>query len=295
MEFHPAQTGQVVSITRDKATPRQFDDILRNALQHGQLALHFQPIVKPNGNIIGAESKLRWLEPRPHKHQPARLLETIDDAELISEIARWELTQACALIATVAAARPQNDFQFVSVAIDSRYFEQSDFAEDVLGLIQNAAIDPARLRCEIKEDVAVRDIAATIEKLQKLQDAGISCQMGQFGTGYASLTHLHRLPLTAIKIDRLLISHINEHPQHQSLVDASVAMAQYMDKDCIIDGVESHDDLLYFQDVGIDAMQGGAFPEANDARSFVELLENGSLFDFREYAQQTPLYQVAGI
>jgi EAL domain-containing protein (putative c-di-GMP-specific phosphodiesterase class I) len=121
-----------------------------------------------------------------------------------------------------------------------------------------------------------------IELLNSLKEMGINISIDDFGTGYSSLSYLHKLPLHTIKIDQSFVTNINEHPENQAIVDATVAMAEHMGKNCIIEGIETIEDLEYFQGIAINAMQGYFFSHPVPEQRFLELLNEGSIFDFKE-------------
>ena len=245
--------------------------------------MNYQPIVAPNGRIVGGESLLRWHNPDLGFISPVEFIPIAEESGLIREIGEWTIRDACQLISKIsrAGASAYPTFEYLSVNVSPRQFKHPSFARNIIGIVEDAGIDPGQLRLEVTEGIAIDNISDTVKKMQVLLDYGIKFSLDDFGTGYSSLSYLHKLPLQTIKIDRAFVTNINEHPENQAIVDATVAMAEHMGKNCIIEGVETQEDLAYFQGIAINAMQGYFFSRPVSEEAFLALLNKGVIFDHR--------------
>jgi len=256
---------------------------LRHALENNEFEMHYQPIVEPNGKIVGGESLVRWQNAELGFVSPGEFIPIAEETGLIKEIGEWTIRDACDLIKKIVSEKDSNhfsNFQYLSVNVSPRQFKQPSFAKNVIHIVETSAIDPVHLRLEVTEGIAIDNISDTVKKMQLLLDYGIKFSLDDFGTGYSSLAYLHRLPLHTIKIDQSFVTNINEHPENQAIVDATVAMAEHMGKYCIIEGVETLEDLEYFQGIAINAMQGYFFSRPVAKAHFLHLLASGNVFDY---------------
>lgn len=272
---------------------------LTHALGNNEMVMNYQPIVAPNGRIIGGESLLRWHNPELGFVSPVEFIPIAEESGLIREIGEWTIRDACALIRKVSDAGDSAypTFEYLSVNVSPRQFKHPSFARNIIGIVEDSGIDPGQLRLEVTEGIAIDNISDTVKKMQVLLDYGIKFSLDDFGTGYSSLSYLHKLPLQTIKIDRAFVTNINEHPENQAIVDATVAMAEHMGKSCIIEGVETQEDLAYFQGIAINAMQGYFFSRPVSEEEFLALLSKGVIFDYREIEEadeDTTNYKMAG-
>lgn len=271
---------------------------LRHALENQELEMHYQPIVAPDGHIIGGESLVRWTNSDLGKVSPADFIPIAEESGLIKEIGEWTIEDACYLIRKIKDETRDNyypHFQYLSVNVSPRQFKQPFFADNVIGIVERIGINPQHLRLEVTEGIAIDNISETVKKMQKLQDYGISFSLDDFGTGYSSLSYLHKLPLQTIKIDQSFVTNISDRPENQAIVDATVAMAEHMGKYCIIEGVETQEDLEYFNGVAISAMQGYFFSHPVPEAEFLALVHEGSVFQLNDEPQQGSDYSVNSI
>lgn len=258
---------------------------LRHALEKDELEMHYQPIVAPNGKIVGGESLVRWNNPELGSVSPAEFIPIAEETGLIKEIGEWTIKDACELIAKILSSQNETNypnFQYLSVNVSPRQFKQPSFAKNVIQIVEDSGVAPHHIRLEVTEGIAIDNISDTVKKMQLLQDFGIKFSLDDFGTGYSSLSYLHKLPLHTIKIDQSFVTNICDNPENQAIVDATVAMAEHMGKSCIIEGVETLEDLEYFQGIAINAMQGYFFSRPVAEREFLILLQRGVIFDFRD-------------
>lgn len=271
---------------------------LRHALENQELEMHYQPIVAPDGRIVGGESLVRWTNKELGRVSPADFIPIAEESGLIKEIGEWTIEDACHLIRKIQDDTRNNHyphFQYLSVNVSPRQFKQPFFADNVIRIVERIDVDPQQLRLEVTEGIAIDNISETVKKMQKLQDYGISFSLDDFGTGYSSLSYLHQLPLQTIKIDQSFVTNISDRPENQAIVDATVAMAEHMGKYCIIEGVETQEDLEYFNGISISAMQGYFFSHPVPEAEFLALLHEGSVFQLGDPACESPDYSVSSI
>ena len=234
------------------------EDHLRKALANNELLLEYQPLVNINGDIIGAESLLRWHSPILGNVTPDDFISIAEESNLILEVSRWVLVTACTLASRVQAFTDKPaTFEYISINISPKQFRQQDFVTQLLEVVQQTGVSPESIRLEFTENILIDNVGDTISKMEQLTDANIQFMLDDFGTGYSSLSYLHKLPIRTIKIDKSFVTGFNTKSYaNRVIVDAMIAMTERMDLNCIIEGVETQDDASYFISKGVHAMQG---------------------------------------
>jgi diguanylate cyclase len=250
------------------------EDHLRKALANDELVLEYQPLVNIDGDIIGAESLMRWHSSVLGNVTPDDFISIAEESNLILEVSRWALLSACALASRVhMLAHKPDTFQYISINISPKQFRQQNFIAQLLEIIHQTGTPPERIRLEFTENILIDNMNDAINKMEQLIDANIQFMLDDFGTGYSSLSYLHKLPIRTIKIDKSFVTGFNTKSYgNRVIVDAIIAMTERMELNCIIEGVETVDDARYFIRKGVYAMQGYNYYRPMTETDFIALL-----------------------
>ncbi len=228
---------------------------LRGALEHGELALYFQPQVDAFGAFWGAEALLRWHRPDGTTVSPAQFLAVAEESGLIHPIGDWVLDRACAALAAWdTAAWPAS--ARLAVNVSAWQLGRADYIDCLRASLLRHDASPQRLTLEVTESALLLDIDDTIAKLAGLRAIGVHVALDDFGTGYSSLAYLHRLPLDELKIDKSFVDGLAGGGTDQTLVETIIAVGHGLQLDVIAEGVESTHQHQALLDLGCDHFQG---------------------------------------
>ncbi len=227
---------------------------LRIAVDEGQLAAHFQPIVAlPEASISRCEALIRWQHPTRGLLLPGEFLAMAEETGLILRIGEWILRRAC----EQARAWRRASFDVaLTVNVSTRQLDQPDFTAIVRRIVAASEIPPAALCLEITETEIMERVGRVAPRLQELRRAGVKIAMDDFGSGYSSLAYLRSLPLDIIKIDKSFVHGIIEDPQDRAIVAGIVNLGRETNRAVIAEGVETealHSELI---GLGCDLAQG---------------------------------------
>jgi diguanylate cyclase (GGDEF)-like protein len=257
----------------------QTETDLRHALERGEFAVHYQPVITlDTGKICGMEALVRWNHPERGIVAPGDFIPVAEETGLIVPIGQWVLAEACRQLAswqkTFRGPQPLS----MSVNLSVRQFAQSDMVESVAEAIRATGIPPESLKLEVTESVIVENPASASGVLTELKALGVELYMDDFGTGYSSLSYLSQLPIDAIKIDRSFVSEMDALDRHFQLVRTVLTLARSLNLRAIAEGVTSEAQLIALRKLGCDQAQGHYFSPpvvADEAFSLLEA-EQGS-------------------
>jgi diguanylate cyclase len=230
---------------------------LRQAVERGQLELHYQPQFNvASTRVAGVEALLRWRHAERGFVSPAEFVPLAEDIGLIVRIGQWALETAC------KQGRAWHDQGFqVRVALNMSSIQLRDptLPDQVAGAIARSGFDPAFLELEIAESLFLRDDDPTRAQREKLLAQGVRFCVDDFGTGYSSLAHLARLDVHALKIDRLFVRDLVPGSSTEAIVRAIVAIAQALRLRVMAEGVETEVQRDLLRLVGAEDLQGYLF------------------------------------
>jgi diguanylate cyclase (GGDEF)-like protein/PAS domain S-box-containing protein len=249
---------------------------LRHALERGELAIYFQPLVALSTLAVqGFEALVRWRRREFGMVGPDEFLHVAEETGLIVPIGQWMLERACAQLAQWRADGLADDQLAVSVNISPRQFMQPDLAECVAGALMAAGVPARCLRLEVTENVILENVETSGAVLQRLRALGVRLDLDDFGTGYSSLSYLQRYEMDALKIDRSFVRHIGDRGHNAAIVRTVVTLARNLEMQVVGEGVETYEQAEILRELGCDLGQGYLFGPPLPAEQAGALLNTG--------------------
>jgi EAL domain-containing protein (putative c-di-GMP-specific phosphodiesterase class I) len=214
---------------------------LRQALERGELRLHYQPIVTiSNEEICGFEALVRWQHPTRGLLMPGEFIHIAEATGLIIPLGRWVMAEACRQMHLWTTTYPAMAEFTVSVNMSSKQFSQQHLVAQIQQILEETGFSPHRLKIEITEGVLIDHSDSIIETLEQLKAMGIKLLVDDFGTGYSSLSYLHRFPFDCLKIDRSFIENADQDFEKLEILQSVVRLAWNLGLDVVAEGVETH-------------------------------------------------------
>ena len=244
---------QTMQVAIDIRTTKEF--YLSQALDLDQFRVYYQPLADGKGNVIGAEALLRWDHPVFGLLEPNDFIALAEDTGMILPIGKWVLETACRQI-KLWEKRPAMQNMLMSVNVSARQFLHPGFLQEMKELLGTTGADPTRLMIDLKEGLAVNNLASTITVMKSLKDLGINFSLDGFGTGLSSLTYLRQLPLAQLKIDGSLIHSLTTSLSDAATVSAIIKMGKTLSLDVNAKGVETKEEMNFLETQGCNSYQG---------------------------------------
>ncbi|CAN5540731.1 hypothetical protein BH10PSE14_BH10PSE14_13620 [soil metagenome] len=255
---------------------------LRRAISADEIRPHYQPLVLiEGGGLVGFEILARWYHPVRGIIMPDAFIELAEEVGLINDLTFRILRQACTDV------RLWPDHLRLSLNLAPSQIRDRSVPDQLLAILAESGISPARLEVEITENALITDLDATRVVLASLQSAGVSIALDDFGTGYASLNHLRDLKFDKIKIDRSFLRELDDdHGKNAEIVHAIISLSKILDLTTTAEGIEDAGQLARLAEWGCDLGQGFFFGEGMTAANAATLVADtdapsrGSASDF---------------
>jgi diguanylate cyclase (GGDEF)-like protein len=278
--FHPEMQARISARAALEAD-------LREAIQNGQLTLHYQPQVTHDLALIGVEALVRWMHPRRGVVPPAEFIPLAEETGLILPLGEMILEAACRQLA-LWGGRPETAHLRVAVNISARQFQQPDFVAQVLLALERTGADPQRLKLELTESLVLHNVEDITGKMTLLRSRGIGFSLDDFGTGYSSLSYLKLLPLDQLKIDRSFVSDILVNPSGAAIAKIVIALAGTLGLEVVAEGVESEAQRDCLVGLGCCAYQGYLFSRPLPLEEFEAFMKSRHCGPSRPVRQGRP-------
>ncbi|QNM83680.1 bifunctional diguanylate cyclase/phosphodiesterase [Sphingomonas sabuli] len=250
-EAKAAGPGRTVAFTTELGITarkrRVLEQELREAVLAHQFVPYYQPIVSMTGGnrIVGFEALARWVKPDQSVIEPEGFIAAAEETGLIVFIGDAILREVCRALGRLRRVEDGAEAPFISVNIAAQQFLQRNFVEQLGIVLAETCADPAGLRLEVTESVAIIDPERTAEVLTEIRAMGIHTSLDDFGTGYSSLSYLQVLPFDSLKIDRSFVTQLQE-PKCMSIVRTIMDLANRLELEVVAEGIDNraHADIL---------------------------------------------------
>ena len=245
--FHDSMQDQLLA-------RREMEIDLRHALEAGDLALFYQPVIDlATGMISSCEALLRWNHPIRGAISPTEFIPLAEATGLIAPLTDFVLDQAC------AAAMQWPDDQIVSVNISPILLRRPDFFTKIVSVLYKSGLPAKRLELEITETVMVEDSPQANSMLKELRRIGLRLALDDFGTGFSSLSYLLTYSFDRIKIDRSFVMNLGRSREAGAIIRSIVSLASALSIDTVAEGVETEEQLENVRAMGCTSVQGFLF------------------------------------
>jgi EAL domain-containing protein (putative c-di-GMP-specific phosphodiesterase class I) len=254
----------------------ELDADLARAVERNEFELHYQPVVRLEGETIdGAEALVRWRHPAKGLIPPAEFIGVAEETGQIVALGRWVLHEAIRQAAEWGTRLPGRRPLSLSVNVSARQLHDPDLPGQLTRMLYETGFNPAHLVLEITESVLMQDMAGTVGRLRELKQLGLRLAIDDFGTGYSSLGYLRHFPVDVLKIDRAFVVDIADRTEQSAVARAIIGLSDALHLTTVAEGIETPAQLRLLRALGCQLGQGYYFSRPLVPMAFEALLQRG--------------------
>ena len=236
---------------------------LRGAIERGEIAAFFQPIVRlSTGELSGFEALARWRHPRRGFLAPDDFLGLMSEMGMMAELGAHMMRASAEQLGAWRRAHPAVDHLTCSVNLSTGEIDRPGLVDEVADLVRTNGLRRGSLKLEITESDIMRDPDRAAVTLRSLRDAGAGLALDDFGTGFSSLSYLTRLPFDTLKIDRYFVRTMSANEGSAKIVRSVIQLGQDLALEVVAEGVENGLMARALLDLGCDYGQGYGYAPA---------------------------------
>jgi diguanylate cyclase (GGDEF)-like protein/PAS domain S-box-containing protein len=239
---------------------------LGRAAERKEFELFYQPQVSlEDGRLLGAEALIRWRHPDRGLVLPGDFIPVANASSISVGIALWVLQSACR---QGRLWQQKGHAVRLGVNLSPSQLQSGDLAETVEAVLRNTGLSPSLLELEVTEDVLLKDDERARNIFRRIQDLGVRIAFDDFGTGYASLTYLKKVPLDRLKIDRSFVRELRVDSADAAIVGSTITLAKLLGLSVIAEGIEDRATADLLLSLGCEEGQGYHFGRPMPAAEF---------------------------
>lgn len=227
---------------------------LQNAIINNEFTLHYQPQLKmKTKELYGVEALARWQHPTQGLLFPNSFIEMAESNGLIGELTK-EITEI-ALKQSHQWLKQGYKIQ-LSINISAQNITSLTLPEQLTELINHYQVPPSMLVLEITETALMGNLTLSLDILTRLRLKGFFLSIDDFGTGFSSLSQLHKIPFTELKIDRSFVSDMAKDEESLAIVETCIMLGHKLNMKVVAEGIEEQATWDLLIDLNCDVAQG---------------------------------------
>ncbi|NNJ73124.1 MAG: EAL domain-containing response regulator [Enterobacterales bacterium] len=264
------QSKAKVSRSRNIIDFQPTPEELSEAMHDDQLLLHYQPQVDVTKGIIrGAEALVRWQHPIHGLLPPITFISLAEEYGLMDELTFIVLDKSLKQLVNLH----KYDHYFpVSVNVSAESIKSIRLPEIISEKLQENNLQPKDLTLEVTESVLMGELVTSLDILTRLRMRGFSLSIDDFGTGFSSLSMLHKIPFNELKVDSSFVMQMTKDADAFAIVKTCVVLAKELNMQVVAEGVETQEIHDKLSDLGCNIAQGYHIARPIPATDFMDWL-----------------------
>ncbi|CAM3995526.1 EAL domain-containing protein [Alkalicoccus chagannorensis] len=226
---------------------------LREAVLHEDITIYFHPLVQSSDEkIIGAEVLMRWNSAELGSIPPDTFIPLMEQTGLIGPFTKQLLDSVFELLQSLEV----EGMSKLTVNISPLQLQDPDFIQQIEQQLMKTGVPASCLELELTETMLIEHVEDVIEHVHALRQLGVRVALDDFGTGFSSLSHLQRMPIDTIKIDKSFIADILHGPHQLHFIQSLIFMSHHLSASVTAEGVENEEQAAILRQSGCDILQG---------------------------------------
>lgn len=272
LAFAVAQLPPMTSLADDPAHPSRpvmppVD--VRRALDEHRFEPWFQPQVDAEGRIVALEMLMRMRGDDGEVVAPNIVIPAAESLDLMPAIGRTLRRLA------IDHATPWFELGLERICLNVSVDElmTPGFVGEMEDLVTRDGVRTEQVEIELVETAPLDSAAQRV--LGRLVEMGFRVAVDDYGSGWASLSHLSRLPAHVIKVDRVFVRDVAVSDRAKALVKSTFELGRSLELITVAEGVETADQSALLVELGCDLMQGFLFSPPAPAEHIDALMRSG--------------------
>jgi EAL domain-containing protein (putative c-di-GMP-specific phosphodiesterase class I) len=221
--------------------PKELARAFQHAMLHQELSLNYQPIINlETGLVCGFETLMRWNHPERGPISPGIFIPVAEQTGLIVEASRWALKEAIAALRRLESHVGHNENIYMSVNFSPNDLTGTTFLDEMYNVISASDVRPVQIQLEITGELLSAQSENAYKTLDICRKTGLKIAIDDYGLGDPNVFfgYMDSFPISAVKIDHLVIKDIIDKPEAEELVGAIILEARKRNIEIIAEGIE---------------------------------------------------------
>ncbi|WP_137166019.1 EAL domain-containing protein [Salinimonas lutimaris] len=255
-------------------TKLKLEHAVKHAFASQQFISYYQPIVAcKTGQVAGFEMLMRW-PVESGMVAPDVFIPVAEDIGLIEDMTFMMIEQAVPLLKHIQSL---DTHYYLSVNLSAKHISRSQRVDEIVQLLARHNVPTSAIRFEITESALMSDYESAMDTIAAMKKKGFIIALDDFGTGYSSLKYLKDFPIDILKIDKTFVKDIGVNAGNEAIILAILRMAESLNIQCIAEGIETSEQVKFFQAEQCEYLQGYFYSKPVSESAVYELIREGDV------------------
>ncbi|MBR6873665.1 MAG: GGDEF domain-containing protein [Ruminococcus sp.] len=248
------------------------ENALTKGFDEGSFEVYYQPTYSiSEKRLYGAEALIRLNDSLLGKVYPDEFIPIAEQNGLIDDIDDFVLREVCTFIKSGVPQRL--GIESINVNLSVIECMQPGFVKHINAVTDEFGIDKKMINFEITESVAASNYELLKRVVNSLKANGFRFSMDDYGTGYSNMRAIFMLDFDVVKIDKSLLWSAEESDVGRIILESSVHMIKQMNREILVEGVETQQQLDLLKTLSVDYLQGYFFSRPVPRSELIALIE----------------------
>jgi len=251
------------------------EKVVKNAISTDKIMVYYQPIysIEKKG-YNSAEALARLYDEKLGWIPPDVFITIAEKNGLIIELGEMILHKVCNFIQKNELSK--TPIEYIEINVSPLQLMQKGFADKMLDIMKQYNVSPNQINVEITETAMLNSFAIVDENLSKLFENKIAISLDDYGSGYATINYINRMPFELIKIDRTIVQDSFKEKKAGITLEHTVSMLNALELDIVAEGVETEEMRDLLVKFGCQYLQGWYYSKAVSETEFMQLITKGN-------------------
>ncbi len=251
---------------------RQAEKAVMNAIQQDTVQVYYQPLFSTEaGGYIAAEALARIRDASLGEISPDLFIPIAERSGMINDLGDMVFEKVCRFIRDCQLEK--TPIAFIDINVSPIQLMQRDYARRVLAILKKYDVSPQQINIELTETAMMNTFPVVSGNIRILVDRGISFSLDDYGSGYANISYINRMPFKYIKLDKEIIWEAFKNDKARITLEHTVRMLNALDLHIVAEGIETEQMCRVLTEFGCAYLQGWYFSKAIPTESFAELIQ----------------------
>ena len=238
---------------------KELEDMMEDALKNNEFHVFLQPKYNVSDESIGgAEALSRWITSDQVMIYPDEFIPLFEKNGFIIQLDLWVFEQVCRYVRKWM----DDGLEMMTISINCSkvHLKNVNFLNEYKSIAEKYNIPKGLLEIELTESIVMEDAEGLTDVIDRIHEAGFSCSMDDFGSGYSSLNLVQTIPVDTLKIDKIFFKKEGvDERRNEAVVSSIISMAKDLEMTTVAEGVEYPEQVLMLRKYNCDLIQGYVF------------------------------------